>query len=91
MLTLAVLASTVGLCCSSTADYNADITPAVDRLLQPASQLQKAESADCGAVKHLAKADDKCQFVTEHCAGGGFQKEHAILVMLVNVLPALKA
>ena len=63
ILVLALLVCLIGLCCGSpTAPNVTDI--------DSAQQLQKAESADCGAVKHLARAEDKCGFVIEHCAGG---------------------
>ena len=63
ILVLALLVCLAGLCCSSPTAPNATDT-------QSTWQLQKAESADCGDVKHLARAEDKCGFVIEHCAGG---------------------
>ena len=58
------------LCRSSSVDPSDTSSPRVEGLLQPASQLQKAELADCGSVKHIASAQDKCEFVKKHCAGG---------------------
>ena len=63
ILVLALLVCLAELRCGSPTAPNATDT-------QSARQLQKAESADCGAVKHLARAEDKCGFVIEHCAGG---------------------
>ncbi len=63
ILVLVLLVCLVGLC------YGSPTAPNVTDI-ESARQLQKAESADCGAVKHLARAEDKCGFVIEHCAGG---------------------
>ena len=63
ILVLALLVCLAELCCSIPTAHSATDT-------QSAGQLHKAEAADCGAVKHLAKAEDKCRFVIEHCAGG---------------------
>lgn len=65
-----LLLSAAILCYSSSFDPSDTSSPRADGLLQQASQLQKAESADCGSVKHIASAQDKCEFVKKHCAGG---------------------
>ena len=65
-----VLLSAAVLCHSSSVHLWDAPAPEVDGLLQQASQLQKAEAADCGSVKHIARAEDKCEFVKKHCAGG---------------------
>ena len=70
LLIAPLLLSAAILCHSSSVDPSDTSHPRVEGLLQPASQLQKAESADCGSVKHIAGAKDKCEFVKKHCAGG---------------------
>ncbi len=81
VLVLAVLLGTAALSRGSPVDSKGAPDPS-ESLLHSPSVLQKAEAADCGSVKHLANADDKCQFVKEHCAGGA---------ALMTIAPAIEA
>ena len=78
-LVLAVLLGTAALSHGSSVDFKGAPDPS-ESLLHSASLLQKAEAADCGSVKHLANANDKCQFVKEHCAGGASLLATALVI-----------
>lgn len=52
---------------------DSDVTRSISfrrSLLDTQSAVNKAEEADCRAVKHLPEGQDMCKFVTENCAGG---------------------
>ena len=74
LIALVVVLATGKICWSTSAASDAAPSPSEHSLLLAASQLQKAEGADCGAVHHVAIAHDKCEFVRKHCAKGTYPK-----------------